>query len=450
MKRSPGRTALLAGYSLLWRVARPALRRHKRLRDDFFLRLVPEAWAFPESGGRGFDFWFQAASGGEAFLARQLLGELHFLYGTTPQRTLRILCTSCTRQGLEVLEGAKVHAAAYWPSLDISIRVFPLDEPEVMRRAVAFTAPRVAVLLETELWPGLMAACAEKGIPMAVVNGRMTAGSFARYRWLAPVWRDLAPEIVLAMSDDDAARFAALFGEERVAVMPNMKFDGIPETPPQPAANSPVAAVLPQPMPVILLASVRREEEALLTPVVAFLREQAPEAAIVVAPRHMERVPAWRERLAAVPAPLRSSLEAENEAARPGQAVIWDRFGELTALYARADAVFVGGSLAPLGGQNFLEAAGQGRVPVVGPHWKNFAWVGEAFFSAGLGIRVPDAGALGPALLGLLREKPSPDCVREKMAAYVAPRRGGTRRAAESLRALLEKTGGAPGSGAAL
>ena len=450
MKRPLAQTALLGGYSLLWRMLQPVLQRHKRLRDDFPLRLVPDAWGFGGNyaASHGFDLWVQAASGGEAFLAKQLLGELYSLCAAK-QRRLRILCTSCTRQGLDVLEKAGVHAAEQWPLLDVHIRVFPLDAPETMRRAVHFASPRAVVLLETELWPGLMAACMEKAIPIAVINGRMTPKSFAGYRWLAPVWRALAPEKVLAMSDADAALFAALFGDERVSLMPNMKFDGMQEAPPYVAVNFSVSATLPYPMPVILLASVRREEEKLLLPVINSLREQAPEAVIVVAPRHMERVPAWLEHLAAVPSPLRSALGATGDAARPGQVVVWDRFGELTMLYARADAVFVGGSLAPLGGQNFLESAGQGCIPVIGPHWKNFAWVGDAFFTSGLGIQVPDAESLAPTLVELLQKPFSRQSIREKMAAYVAPRRGGTRKAAESLLALLEKSNATRGCGAA-
>ncbi|MDL2210234.1 3-deoxy-D-manno-octulosonic acid transferase [Desulfovibrio sp. OttesenSCG-928-O18] len=433
MKPSLGRKLLLGEYALLWRAARPVLRRHKRLRDDFSLRLVPDDWG-PESP---VDLWIQAASGGESFLARQLLEALRFLVPTA-QQPLRILCTSCTRQGLDVLHAAASHAAKAWPALDVTVRVFPLDEPERMRRAVALASPRAVTLLETELWPGLMAACAEKEIPMLVVNGRMTEKSYSGYRWFAPLWRQVAPERILVMADPDAARFAALFGYDRVSVMPNMKFDAVPETLPALFPDSPAATLLPEGLPVILLASVREEEESLLAPVVAELRSRAPEAAIVVAPRHMERVQAWKA-LPQAPVALRSDLARENGAALAGQVVVWDAFGELTALYARADAVFVGGSLAPLGGQNFLEPAGQGKIPVIGPHWKNFAWVGEEFFTAGLAVRVANAAELGSALIDKLRPAPAPALVRERLAAYVDPRRGGTRLAAEAVWAVLGK-----------
>lgn len=445
MDRKASGTFFLGPYGLLWRAARPVLRRHKRLRDGFADRLAPESWSPPWDGPT--DVWVQAASGGEAYLARQLLEALRAL---NPQQPLRILCTSCTRQGLDVLEAAKQHADKEFAGLDLAVRVFPLDEPAVMRRAVSMARPRIVTLLETELWPGLMAACVDAGIPMAVVNGRMTEKSWNGYRLLRNFWRRSAPARILAMDDADASRFADLFGHDRVGLMRNMKFDavsvaGTPAPASTPAlagrkGESPAVKLLSGAVPVVLLASVREEEEPLLAPVLAFLRANVPDAVIVVAPRHMERVPAWAGRLGALFGPsafrLRSELEKENRVAEPGDAVLWDAFGELTGLYGRADAVFVGGSLAPLGGQNFLEAAGQGQVPVIGPYWKNFTWVGEEFFAAGLGVRVPNAGALGETLVRLLRRHPDPASVRARLEAYIATRRGGTRAAAEAVLSL--------------
>ncbi|SBW04024.1 3-Deoxy-D-manno-octulosonic-acid transferase family protein [uncultured delta proteobacterium] len=442
---SPGFSLMLGEYALLWRLARPFIARHKRLRDDFPLRMVPEEWQppFPPESSPGTrpdirtDLWIQAASGGESFLTRQLLHELNTLAGDAPRRRLRILCTSCTKQGLDVLRAAGEQAPAAWPNLEIAVRVFPLDEPKIIRRAREYASPKAVVLLETELWPGLMAACAENNTPLVTVNGRMTEKSYSGYRWFAPLWKKIAPARVLAMAEADAARFAALFGKDRVSVMPNMKFDGVPLVSPPPDPASPALKLLPPGLPVILLASVREEEEPLFPPVLAYLRKHAPEAAVVVAPRHMERVPAWRQILDTAfgshNAMTASAMEEAGTVAAPGNAALWDRFGQLQALYARADAVFVGGSLAKLGGQNFLEAAGQGRIPVIGPHWKNFAWVGEEFFTAGLGRRVADAGELGPALVAMLRAAPDPETVRVKVAAYLAPRRGGTRMAAEAV-----------------
>ncbi len=286
MKAPAALNALFGLYGLAWRAARPFLRRHKRMADGFAQRLVPPDWAAPA------DIWIQAASGGEAYLARQLLGELALL--PTP---LRVLCTSCTRQGLDTLEAARQWAADHAPQLTIRVAVFPLDEPALMRRALAMAAPKLLALLETELWPGLLAACAEADVPVALVNGRMTEKSLAGYRRLAPLWRFAAPRRVLAVSDADATRFAALFGSERVGLMPNMKFDGVHAQSPPAGDGNPFPGILPPGLHVLLLASVRKEEEELLLPAIASLREKAPQSAIVVAPRHMERVDAWLEKI---------------------------------------------------------------------------------------------------------------------------------------------------------
>ena len=437
MRKNPAPSLPLRPYSLLWRVARPFLARHKRLKDDFSLRMVPPDWQPPFAA----DLWIQAASGGEAFLVRQLLDALQGLVSAVPQRPLRILCTSCTRQGLDVLDTARQHGQTAWPGLEIAVRVFPLDEPEIIRRARDYASPNVVVLLETELWPGLMAACAEQTIPLITINGRMTEKSYSGYRWLAPLWKKIAPAHVLAMAEADASRFAALFGAERVTIMPNMKFDGVPSAFPASDTASSVTLLPPSNLPVILLASVREEEEPLLVPVLTYLREHAPEALLVVAPRHMERVPAWKSLLKTAFGPHKATsvsvLEQSGKPALPGTAVLWDRFGQLQTLYGRADAVFVGGSLAALGGQNFLEAAGQGLVPIIGPHWKNFAWVGESFFASGLGIQIPDAAALGPTILSSLHTAPNRETQRRAVAAYIDPRRGGSRQAAEAVLAVL-------------
>ncbi len=438
--KPPAALAAVSGlYGFVWRAARPLLRRHKRLADGFEERLVSKDWA-PEAP---VDLWIQAASGGEAFLARQLLAELAAPPASpidspaslsSLPAPLRVLCTSCTRQGLDILEAARQWAQNEAPRLHVTVRVFPFDEPALMRRAIALAAPKLLALLETELWPGLLLACAETKTPVALINGRITGKSLRGYRALSPLWRIAAPGRTLAIAEADAARFAALFGPGNVGVMPNMKFDGVDADGDAASDGNPFPNVLPDGLPVLLLASVRKEEEELLAPVIAALRKDAPDAAIVVAPRHMERVDSWRQLLDGS-----VLLRSAQQPAGPGSIVIWDSFGELRRLYARANAVFVGGSLAPLGGQNFLEAAVLGHVPVVGPHLKNFTWVGEEFFDQGLAKRVADAAALAPALLAELRGHATREEKAAKTAAYLAPHKGGARMAAALVREMLER-----------
>jgi 3-deoxy-D-manno-octulosonic-acid transferase len=411
-------------YGLLWRMARTFLRRHRRLADNFERRLELEELpdALPA------DIWIQAASGGEAFLVRRLVQELVRLYRSASP--LRLLCTACTRQGLDILE----KTARETPQLTLIPRFFPLDEPAVMRRALKTARPRMAALLETELWPGLLLACAEQQIPVILINGRMREKSLNRYMLFRFFWKSVAPFRILAVSDEDAARFAVLFGQERVAGMPNMKFDDMQGEDTVP--DTLVAA--PDFPPLILLASIRRQEESLLEPALRELLRRAPHAAVVLAPRHMERVSPWMKKLRAgkFPAVLRSELR-EGAPLPSGVPILWDHFGDLRLLYRLATAVFVGGSLAPLGGQNFLEALAAGLQPCIGPHRNNFAWVGEELFASGLIRTISDAASLAPVLLAQLAAPADKQDIRRRFAAYLASRKGGSTMAAALLVSIL-------------
>ncbi len=479
MKSDPLHAALLAVYGGVWRLARPLLRRNARLAEGYDQRLVPNCWAGSAH------IWVQAASGGEAYLAWELLrhlgGDRPTAAGVkaapaTPQPAasstceptpadlftppfappyaqdgrLRVLLTSCTRQGVEVLEKASDWAAEHRPDLCVQVRYFPFDEPHLMRRALDQARPCAVALLETELWPGLLSACAARSIPVAVVNGRMTPRTLAGYLLTPDFWRGLAPARIAAISPDDAQRFGLLFGHERTAVMPNIKFDrALPETgasgtpgstnPANPAGatGTPGLAgvVLRHAAPLVVLGSVREEEEAALLPVIERVVQERPDADIAVAPRHMHRVPAWIHALeqAGLPWELRSRRTAppSGNASASGTVLVWDVFGELAALYANAAAVFVGGSLARLGGQNFLEPLTHGVVPCVGPSRENFVWVGDNLAEAGLLIEVADGDALAEALLDQLRAPLQRAVVRRRFEQWMAPRRGGGRTAAE-------------------
>lgn len=475
-------------YSLLWKAARPLLRRHKRLRENFAERLAPPAWPHspamqaagavnPLAPGRPCSLWLQAASGGEAYLAWELL---KVLAARAPG--LPVLCTTCTRQGLEVLHKAQQDQSC--AALPLAVNYLPLDEKAVTRRALvqAFgptinpapdksadttAVPPLLVLLETEIWPGLLSACAAAGVKSAIINARMTESSFKAYRLLRPWLRRLAPAAILSSAEDDLRRFCEIFDTQPAneknnaserdsglspicstrapirtpirALMPNMKFDRLLPEGEESAALAAPAAALP-PGGLLLLASTREEEESALLEVTAQLLAQAPKSALVLAPRHLHRVEAWREALgkAGLDYALRSGHGALAELPfRPGRLLLWDSFGELGSLYRLASAVFVGGSLAPLGGQNFLEPLSAGLVPCLGPHWSNFYWAGEQLFSQGLARRVAGATELAPALLELLRHPRPKEEVKREFAAYLAPRRGGSAQAAGLILRLL-------------
>jgi len=420
-----GARLMLGLYGLAWRAALPGLWRNKRLREGWAQRTLAQGPP-PKA-----DVWVQAASGGEAYLAWELLAKLSRRETAAP---LTVLCTTFTSQGLGILERAKEALA---PRIAVVPAYVPFDLPGRMDRALAAVAPRAVVLLETELWPGLLAACGKRGVPALALNARMTAKSLRGYMRMPGFWRAFAPSRVLAVSPDDAARFARLYPGTDVGQMSNIKFDRLDFTPAAPKPE--LAALLPQnasgDAPFIVLGSVRRQEEAPALDIIKGLRERLPGAVIGLFPRHMERVGAWREALAKAAVPF--ALRSAGAPAKPGTVMVWDAFGELGHAFALARACFIGGSLADLGGQNFLEPLAHGVTPVIGPSWSNFAWVGEEIFTSGIARRAEDWRGVLDALCALAQNLPQRQALREAARAYAESRRGGAEAACQAVAECL-------------
>lgn len=424
MALSPVLRGLLAVYNAAWYAALPALLLAPRLREGFSQRTLRD---FPE----GFvDVWVQAASGGEAYLARELA------FAMPPGRSLRILATTNTRQGHEVLERAADDLADARTDVTLVPAYCPFDQPALMSRAMERLSPKVLVLLETEIWPGLLAAAKENEVPVVVANARMNAGSLAGYLCAARLLAQLAPDRVLAVSAEAALRFSILFGAQRVERMDNIKFDRVPQEPPTAPGDSPLRAVMGDGAPWAAFASVRKEEEPDVLAAVLKVHEARPKTNLALFPRHMHRLDFWREALyeTGLPPVMRSGLTAPPP---PGSVVLWDVFGEMSGAFEFCRAAFVGGSLRPLGGQNFLEPLCHGLVPVSGPHWSNFSWIGREVVDLGLlrEVRTPDE--LAEALVRLLARPPKPQDVRAKLGAYVDKRRGGTAQAVNRIASYL-------------
>jgi 3-deoxy-D-manno-octulosonic-acid transferase len=415
-------------YDLFWRAALPWLRRHHRLADGWPQRVMAASPPGP------FDIWIQAASAGEAYLALQLAEALP---GETGHR---ILMTTNTRQGNDILTQG---IASAWPAgkREAIAAYCPLDRPRIMDRALTAFAPRLLILLETEIWPALLFHCARRRVPTLIVNGRLTHRSIAGYRKLPWLWRALAPTRVLAVSAADAGRFRQLFPEARVEVMPNMKFDRLGAAPADTRAAGALQGLFPPGRPLVVLGSVREEEEEPVSRLVERLHRARPDATIALFPRHLHRLAAWGRRLEAMGAAWTLRSRTSSPAA-PGAVVLWDVFGELQQAYRLATTAFVGGSLAPLGGQNFLEALDGGVIPVIGPYWETFTWIGEAVFAGGLARRAADWESAAALLLKGLDGPPEREAVMRRARDYVDARRGGTRQAAQAAAALLGRVPG--------
>ena len=412
---------IMALYDILGRVLIPFLRKNNRLKDGFeqrcLLHPLPAA-----------DVWIQAASGGEAYLASTIAEALSL------KNPVRILVTTNTRQGMEIIGRFSEKINGRKGMVSVSAAYFPFDRPSVMRRALEQVAPKLAVLLETEIWPGFLYAARLSGIPVALVNARMTEKSFRIYRKFGALLKAVGPWQVLAISGKDAERFSAVFGAGNVSVMPNIKFDGVVKAEDGPDRS--LRSILPGSAPFLVLGSIRQEEEKDVARMISFVRKSVPDAVIGLFPRHMHRVGSWVSILEQMGAEYVLKSECV-KGVRPGTVLIWDVFGELASAYAAADAVFVGGSLAPLGGQNFLEPMIYGVIPVIGPFWDNFSWVGDEVFRQGLVIRAKGWQDAAGILVRRLKAPARQEAVLRAAARYIESRRGGTEIACKTILSAL-------------
>ncbi|MBW2408177.1 MAG: 3-deoxy-D-manno-octulosonic acid transferase [Deltaproteobacteria bacterium] len=416
-------------YNLAWGMIIPFLRYNRRLAEGF------EQRTFEKSPPEGVDIWIQAASVGESFLARGLIEGLRAI------RPLHVLLTSNTDQGMHILQQAIDELQSNGDGLRVQAAFFPFDKPDIMRAAVEHLRPRVMVLLETEIWPGLLLGLKACGSRIMIINGRLTPKSFKRYRLWPSIWRSLSPDRVLATSAADAGRYKALFGSNGIATMPNIKFDRIAvRAPADPAPSHQLEHLLPPEATFVILGSIRRQEEPWIVKIIKAILSSRKNAVIGLFPRHQHRIEHWQHILGR--AQFRWILRSSIQSSVPqGCVVLWDTFGELAAAYRFSTAAFVGGSLAPLGGQNFLEALVCGAIPVIGPSWENFAWVGPELPASGLLKVAQDWKQVADQLIKDI-DHPAPHReVLERVDQYLKGRRGGTEIACRHIMEMLEARG---------
>ena len=334
--------------------------------------------------------WIHAVSVGEAIAAAPLLEGLRRAYPALP-----LVVSTVTETGARVVRERFAGLASH--------RYFPLDFPRVTRRVIDSIAPAFFIGMETELWPNTLRTLAARGVPTMIANGRLSDRSFRRYRMVRGAMKRVLADVgVFGMqSAEDARRVIALGAPpERVVVTGNLKTEPLAD----PAGAGDLwhrLLGIDAGQPVWIAGSTHRgEEEAVLDAHTRALLDR-PGLALVLAPRHPERVGEvlgiLKSRgLAAV---RRSDLPARRS---PGAVIVLDTVGELAQLYAIADVVFVGGSLSPLGGHNMLEPALRGKPVLFGPHTHNFREAAGVLIDSGGGRVVHDGGELATELRRLL------------------------------------------------
>ncbi|MDA8134063.1 MAG: 3-deoxy-D-manno-octulosonic acid transferase [Desulfobacteraceae bacterium] len=406
-------------YNLIWRLALPFLKRNPRLRQGFEKRISFSHLSLA-------DLWVQAASAGEAYLAVTLLLNLK------PRARLKVLVTTTTTQGRDILASG-LTPDRISPNMDLTIAWFPFDMPDIIRQAVAVIAPKVLVLLETELWPGLLHGIKQKGIKIIMVNARMSTKSFGRYHKTKCLWKHLAPDLILAISDQDRQRFQKIFETSKIRTMSNMKFEAI-ETDPSSfrSGRDNVSDILPCPLPLTILASVRRQEEKEVLLLLKKLLASYPDQVVAIFPRHMGRLRSWEKRLSRLDLKFYLRSDLSSPITGPG-VILWDVFGELKAAYAFAAVVFVGGSLKPLGGQNVIEPGIHGAVTVIGPYYEDFAWAAEDMIEKGLLLRESSWKAVARTMVTALEHPQDPKAQKALVQSHIQSKKGGTRQACHEI-----------------
>ena len=448
-------------YSLLTWSAQPLLRRKLRRRavaEPGYAHAVGERFGrypapidslMPHSSTDplGRFVWVHAVSLGETRAAAILLAQLR-----EQLPGMRLLLTHGTATGRA--EGEKL-------LLPGDVQVWqPWDTPGAVGRFLRKFRPAIGILMETEVWPNLVAGCQERRIPLVLANARFNETSLRKAQRLSALARPAYGGLtaVWAQTQEDATRLAAIGAPVR-GVLGNLKFDVVPD-----------AQLLERGRewrtrtgrPVVLLASSREGEEAMWLEQIQKIRQKSPQALVghasaainseasgddlppvqwLIVPRHPQRFDEVHQLL------QRAGLSVSRRstwAAAPGAADVWlgDSIGEMALYYGLADVALLGGSFAPLGGQNLIEAAACGCPVVLGPHTFNFAEAAELACAAGAAQRVGDMAEGVEAACALVGDAERRAQARTQALDFAATHRGGAAATAAAVVELLVQGAG--------
>lgn len=373
-------------YSIAWWFALPIvlLRLWVRGRQEpGYRRHIPERLGFYPRVDVQKRLWVHAVSAGETRAAEPLIRELLARY---PQH--QILLTHMTPIGRET--GGILFADQ--PRRVIQSFI-PYDLPFFIQRFLKHFAPQICILIETEVWPNLVAECHNAPIPVVLVNARLSEKSLNKAFKMPGLILPAAQAVsaVAAQSGPDAVRLKKL-GVERIRVTGNMKFDVAP-----PAEMAHRGARLREAIgtrPVFICASTRDGEEALI--INAYMKLRLPRGLLVITPRHPQRFDEVADLLTAqnINFVRRSSLSLDDATIKLDpqvQVLLGDSMGEMYMYYAACDVAFIGGSLVPLGGHNLIEACAMGKPVLTGPHTFNFSEITNQAIIAEAAIRAANA-----------------------------------------------------------
>ncbi|HJV06102.1 MAG TPA: lipid IV(A) 3-deoxy-D-manno-octulosonic acid transferase [Chromobacteriaceae bacterium] len=411
-------------YSALWTLALPLVRRYLKKRAQkapAYLQHWDERFGQPCHPRATGVIWVHAVSVGETRAALPLVNALRARWPEAP-----LLLTQMTPTG-------RATAEQLFP--DAEVRYLPYDRPQAVRRFLQAYQPRFGVLMETELWPNLMHAAQQAHVPLFLVNARLSAKSLNGYRkirgLIGPALAALTA--IAAQSAGDAERLQQL-GGPLPQVCGNTKYDFTP-----PADKLALGQIFRQRIgarPVLVCASTRDGEEALILQAWQEAADQLGDTLLVLVPRHPERFDSVAQLAENLGFPLQRRSD-EQPLAPTTRVWLGDSMGELFAYYAAADVAFVGGSLLPLGGQNLIEPASIGVPVLFGPSMFNFTEASEHALAAGAARQVADAAQLVATIRQLLADSATRQNMHTAALAFTAAHRGACARIVTMIDAAL-------------
>lgn len=416
---------MLRLYGWLMWLVQPLLRRklaRRAVAEPIYGQWVEERFGHyvqPASAGW---VWVHAVSLGETRAAAVLIAALR-----ARRPGMRLLLTHGTATGRT--EGARLLR-------DGDLQVWqPWDTPGATGRFLARFRPAVGLLMETEIWPWLIAACAREGVPLVLANARLSDKSLRgalRVPLLPPAYGAL--KAAYAQTEDDAARLRQA-GAPVAGVFGNLKFDAAPDAPQLARGRQWRSAV---DRPVVLFASSREGEEAALLALLTADRSLLSDLQWLIVPRHPQRF----DDVAALVAQQGLALSRRShwtDGSPSAAQAIWlgDSLGEMALYYGLADLALLGGSFEPLGGQNLIEAAACGCPVLMGPHTFNFAEAASLAEAAGAALRASDLPDAVRMARQLALDPPAREAASQAGLAFAAAHRGAAARTADAVVALV-------------
>ena len=314
---------------------------------------------------------------------------------------------------------------------------FPLDFKWIVNKVLKSIKPKLLIMVETELWPNFIRETKKREIPLAVVNGRISPGSFKGYRVIKPFLKRVLSNIDLFCMQSELDKERIIFlgaPEEKVHTMGNVKFDGLKTKVSDREKLTKELKISSKDL-ILVAGSTHPKEEEIILDIYQKAKEEFPSLRLILAPRHPERIP---EVEAICKSRNLTYVRRSQVAGRRPQVILLDTIGELAKVYSLATVVFVGGSLVPIGGHNILEPAALGKVPLFGPYMHNFVESARLLLEGKGGIQVKDKEELLERILNLLKNAKEIKELGINAQRIVKEHQGASEKTVELIGKLLE------------